>query len=200
VKQSVSVAGAVACAAVLVVGVGLADEQRRQVADALAEPFVGVTTDGEVERGLYEISSTGVSTAPMVAAAEAFLATLDEDQRDRTTFPVDSIEWRDWHNVHRYERKGIARWEMSETQEARLKRLKMRSMRRGIKEMDLILGGYADGELAALSDGDLALYDALLAENDHDLYAWVSGQAPTPQRFLGLVTRIAAHQRETASR
>lgn len=115
-KQRAFLAAAVG-ATLLVVGVGLADEQQRRAADALAEAFVGVTTDGEVESGLFEVGSTGVSTAPVVAAAEAFLATLEEHQRDRTTFAVDSIEWRDWHNVHRYERKGIARWEMSPEQE-----------------------------------------------------------------------------------
>lgn len=58
--------------------------------------------------------------------------------------------------------------------------------------MDLILGGFADAGLAALPDADLALYDALLSENDHDLYAWVSGAAPPPGRYAGLVARIAA--------
>ena len=85
---------------------------------------------------------------------------------------------------------------MSETAEARLKRLKIRSWRRGIKEMDLILGGWSDRYLASLPDADVALYDALLGENDHDLYQWVSGQAPTPEHYLELITRIAS---ETAS-
>lgn len=83
---------------------------------------------------------------------------------------------------------------MAETAEARLKRMKMRSMRRGIKEMDLILGGFADRELEALNEAELELYDALLSENDHDLYQWVSGQKPTPVEYLDLMTRIAASQ------
>jgi hypothetical protein len=35
-----------------------------------------------------------------------------------TTFETDALEWRDWHNVHRYQRKGVARWQMNDAQEA----------------------------------------------------------------------------------
>ncbi|MCA8879210.1 MAG: succinate dehydrogenase assembly factor 2 [Rhodobacteraceae bacterium] len=81
-----------------------------------------------------------------------------------------------------------------ETRDVRLKRLKMRSMRRGILEMDLILGAFSETELVAKSGAELDLYDALLSENDHDLYQWVTGQADSPPRFAGLVAEIAAHQ------
>lgn len=78
-----------------------------------------------------------------------------------------------------------------ESQESRLKRLHMRSIRRGIKEMDIILGRFAETALRGLPDADLDLYDRMLAENDHDLYQWVSGQQPTPDRYLELLSRIA---------
>jgi len=88
---------------------------------------------------------------------------------------------------------------VSETPEARLKRLRMRSMRRGIREMDLILGGFADDCLGVLTTGELDSYEALLSENDQDLYRWVSGQAAPPAPLAAMVARIAAHQaRETA--
>ena len=77
-----------------------------------------------------------------------------------------------------------------EPRELRIRRLKMRSMRRGIKEMDLILGGFAETGLDALSDDALDLYDEMLAENDHDLYAWASGQTAAPDRFAALMARI----------
>ncbi|WP_438502430.1 succinate dehydrogenase assembly factor 2 [Albidovulum aquaemixtae] len=67
----------------------------------------------------------------------------------------------------------------------------MRSARRGTKEMDLILGPYAGAHLAAMAEDELRLYDALLAENDQDLYAWMTGTAPAPGHFAGLVARIA---------
>jgi antitoxin CptB len=80
---------------------------------------------------------------------------------------------------------------LAETPEARLKRLKMRSMRRGIKEMDLILQAYADARLATMDEAGLTRYDALLHENDHDLYQWVTGQAAPPERFRGVIEDIA---------
>src|SRR5687767_904376 len=55
----------------------------------LAEPFKGVTTDGAVIPKLFAIRSTGVSTAPVVHAAQTFLASLSEPQRAKTLFAVD---------------------------------------------------------------------------------------------------------------
>ena len=80
---------------------------------------------------------------------------------------------------------------MSEAREVRLKRLHMRSMRRGIKEMDLILSAFAARELQGMGHDDLDLYDALLSENDQDLYRWVTGQDRAPDRFDPLVRRIS---------
>ena len=75
--------------------------------------------------------------------------------------------------------------------EHRLKRLKMRSMRRGIKEIDLILSAFADAELASMDSSTLEHYDALLDENDQDLYRWVTGQDNAPEKFSGLISVIA---------
>ncbi|MCP3969093.1 MAG: succinate dehydrogenase assembly factor 2 [Rhodobacteraceae bacterium] len=69
----------------------------------------------------------------------------------------------------------------------------MRSMRRGMKEMDLILDGFAAGRLASMDAGELDLYDALLSENDQDIYQWVTGQAAAPRRYGALIGRIADH-------
>ena len=84
---------------------------------------------------------------------------------------------------------------MSETAEHRLKRLRMRSMRRGIKEMDLILSDFADAHLQGMDDATLTLYDHLLEENDHDLYQWVTGQVPPPEGYAALVGDIRARYR-----
>jgi len=80
---------------------------------------------------------------------------------------------------------------MSETAEHRLKRLQMRSMRRGIKEMDLILTAYAAGNLAGMEQATLDCYEALLHENDQDLYQWVTGQVPAPAQYGALIADIA---------
>lgn len=85
---------------------------------------------------------------------------------------------------------------MAESGEARLKRLAMRSWRRGTKEMDLVLGPWADAHLAGLWEERLQLYDALLAENDQDLITWVMGTAAAPERFAVLIAEIAGFARE----
>ena len=80
---------------------------------------------------------------------------------------------------------------VEEVFEHRLKRLKMRSMRRGIKEMDLILTAYADDNLAQMDVSALDAYDALLNENDQDLYSWVTGQTVPPEKFTDMLADIA---------
>ena len=78
-----------------------------------------------------------------------------------------------------------------EPREHRLKRLHMRSMRRGIKEMDLILSTYAKRHLEGMSDTELDVYDALLNENDQDLYRWVTGQEAAPDHLAVLVADVS---------
>lgn len=78
-----------------------------------------------------------------------------------------------------------------ETPDIRLKRLYMRSIRRGIKEMDIILGRYAETRLPELDKASLDTYDALLSENDQDLYQWVTGQASAPDALAQMIADIA---------
>ena len=79
--------------------------------------------------------------------------------------------------------------------EARLKRIRIRSWRRGMKEMDLILGSFADSELGLLTTEELDLYEVVLDENDQDLYLWVTarmkGQHSGPAHLASLLDRIA---------
>lgn len=75
-----------------------------------------------------------------------------------------------------------------ETPEIRLRRLRMRSWRRGMKEMDLILGGFADGPLKDLSPALLEDYERVMGENDQDLYLWVTARLnPGPEKDQGPV-------------
>lgn len=85
---------------------------------------------------------------------------------------------------------------MVELHEHKVKRLHMRSMRRGIKEMDLILPAFAATRLATMDDATLSLYDDFLNENDHDLYQWVTGQTTPPPRYAALTGDIKAHLAE----
>ena len=82
-----------------------------------------------------------------------------------------------------------------ETREARLKRMRMRSWRRGTKEMDLVLGPWADAQLAQMDEASLLTYDALLTENDQDLLPWVLGQRPAPAELAALIAEIGAFAR-----
>lgn len=65
----------------------------------------------------------------------------------------------------------------------RLKRLRFRAWRRGFREIDLILGPFADRHGAELSPQDFADLEALLDEADQDVYAWIIGQAEVPSAF-----------------
>ncbi len=83
----------------------------------------------------------------------------------------------------------------NETHEHRLKRLRMRSWRRGMREMDLLLGPYADAHLEGLPGESLDLYERMLGENDQELYLWVSGARDHPAQFSEIIDRIAAFHR-----
>ena len=100
--------------------VGMAERFRKMSEDAeqkgLADPFRGITTNGDLMPGLFQISPSGVSTEPVRNAAERFITSLNNEQLAKTMFPVDDIQWRKWMNQHFYFRQGISLQEMSETQ------------------------------------------------------------------------------------
>jgi len=77
-----------------------------------------------------------------------------------------------------------------ESYEHRLKRLRIRAWRRGTKEMDLILGTFVDQKLAALDAGDLDSLEALMAENDTDIYPWFTGLAEVPAEHRDILLKI----------
>ena len=69
--------------------------------------------------------------------------------------------------------------------DARLKRLRFRAWHRGVREADLLVGGYFDRHHASWSDADLAWFEALLEEQDVDILAWAFGTASAPEPFDG---------------
>jgi hypothetical protein len=84
---------------------------------AAAEPFKGITSDGNVIPDLYGIRKTGVSTQSIREAAEAFLGSLTSEQRVRTLFPVDTDQWRKWSNIHpTLMRHGTPLFQMTDAQ------------------------------------------------------------------------------------
>ena len=82
---------------------------------------------------------------------------------------------------------------MSESPEIRLRRLRMRSWRRGMKEMDLILGGFADQCLAQLTAAELDAHEIMMDENDQDLYLWITGAQQGPAHLLPALARVSAY-------
>ena len=98
----------------------LAETFRRMSEEAeregLAAPFRGITTNGEVMPGLFQISPSGVSTEAVRNAAERFIASLTSMQLARTMFPVDDPQWRKWMNQHFYLRQGVSMAELSDAQ------------------------------------------------------------------------------------
>jgi antitoxin CptB len=58
-----------------------------------------------------------------------------------------------------------------------------RSWHRGMREMDLIMGRFADSALAALSDDELAEFERLIEVPDRELLGWVTGEIEVPQAF-----------------
>ncbi len=66
----------------------------------------------------------------------------------------------------------------------RRKNLRFRAWRRGFRELDLILGAFADAHLADLSEERVDEFEALMLHaNDQDTYAWIIGTAPPPAAF-----------------
>jgi antitoxin CptB len=62
----------------------------------------------------------------------------------------------------------------------RRKRLRYRAWHRGTKEMDLVLGPFADAHLAGYDTAQLDRLETLMDEEDTDLLKWVMGQEPVP--------------------
>lgn len=87
---------------------------------------------------------------------------------------------------------------MNETYENRLKRMTLRAMRRGTKEMDLVLGPFARARLAGMDRPALDLFDRLLDEGDNDLWVWVTRPDTVPAPYRDLLAEVRAHAGLTA--
>jgi antitoxin CptB len=75
--------------------------------------------------------------------------------------------------------------------EERRKRLLFRCWHRGTREMDLILGRFADAEIENLSDDELAQFEFLMDVPDPDLYAALIGNIPPAAEYAnGVFERI----------
>jgi antitoxin CptB len=66
------------------------------------------------------------------------------------------------------------------SQDIMRKRLLWRATHRGIKEMDLIAGGFAAVRLSSMSDDELREFEALMELPDQDLLSWATKQNDVP--------------------
>ena len=121
-----------------------------QIKAALAEPYRGIYYLDVPPTGLFPIQKTGVSTEPVRQSAKAFLASLSKEDRKKTVFPVDDIEWRKWDNRHFYVRQGVGFDKMTKGQrELAFNLLRTSLSARGLKQTQDIMK--LNGTLAELT-------------------------------------------------
>ena len=65
--------------------------------------------------------------------------------------------------------------------EIRRRRLRFRAWHRGIREMDLLMGAFADASVANLDEHELGFFEELLELPDQEVFAWLTGQASVPK-------------------
>lgn len=71
--------------------------------------------------------------------------------------------------------------------ENKRKQLIFRSWHRGTREMDLIMGSFADENISNFTEEEIKLYDDVLQIPDPDLYDWVSGRKEPPADAMNTV-------------
>jgi Protein of unknown function (DUF3500) len=99
------------------------------VAENAETPFVGITVDGTPIPALFELADEDLDPAPLVAAAEYWLAVLDPADRARASVAVEGSEWRLWTNAFpAWEPHGILLDQLSDTQREGALRLLRRSL------------------------------------------------------------------------
>ena len=77
----------------------------------------------------------------------------------------------------------------------RRKRALFRAWHRGIREMDLVMGRFADREIATLDASELEEFERLMEEPDQEVLGWVLGHtAPPPARDTALLARLREYR------
>jgi len=86
----------------------------------------------------------------------------------------------------------------SEGLDARRRRLLFRAWRRGVREMDLIIGRFADAHIEAFDDAGLDDFEHLIEAPNADLYAWVTGSSAPPMAYdTAVLAKLRAFHRRT---
>ena len=75
----------------------------------------------------------------------------------------------------------------------RRKKMLFRCWHRGIKEMDIVFGTFADAHLAKLSEEELDVFEYLMSAPDRELFKWISKEEPAPANYQSdLLAQIQA--------
>ena len=81
--------------------------------------------------------------------------------------------------------------------DARRKRILFRAWHRGTKELDILLGSFADAHLSTLTEDELDAFERLMDVPEPDLYDWLAGRQPLPDNYEGpLVRRVIDFHRQ----
>ncbi len=67
--------------------------------------------------------------------------------------------------------------------DSRRRRNLFRAWHRGIREMDLIMGRFADAEIGTMSEADLDEFERLIEVPDRDLFRWITGEGEMPENY-----------------
>jgi antitoxin CptB len=85
--------------------------------------------------------------------------------------------------------------------DARRRRILFRAWRRGMREMDLVMGQFADAQLPALSEAELDEFERLLDAPDPSVLAWITGEEPIPSEYdTPLFARLRLAPREALAK
>jgi antitoxin CptB len=83
----------------------------------------------------------------------------------------------------------------------RRRRILFRAWRRGLREMDLVMGRFADAHLPTMSEAELAEFERLLEVPDPTALRWITGDEPTPPEFdTPLLARLRAGSSKTLTK
>jgi hypothetical protein len=120
------------------------------------KPYEGIVTSIGIEKGLFPIKSTGISTKPIKKAGETFLKSLTNEQLAKTQFDIQNKEWQKWANVDNglYKRQGVSIKEMTKEQ----RKLAFLLMQKALSAKGLQLSKdimKTDQTLRELNNGDL---------------------------------------------
>ena len=80
----------------------------------------------------------------------------------------------------------------------RRRKILFRAWHRGMREMDLIMGRFADDAIAGFSDAELDEFERLIEVLDRDLLSWITGEAEVPENYdSALFRRLKAFHNHT---